>query len=236
VTSPGYIKNYFLPIQKYRGQWFLLENKIYPVPEEALAAVCRHEEERFLKKEHAWVVGFFGALKCQQSWDIIKKVAGALPDKVVFKLGGYPTRIDKDDFYDAIERYGNIEYVGEYKNPDDLSNIYGGVDHVWCFDFSNGEYNSVWCLANRLYEGGYFEIPLLASEGYESGEFVERYGIGWTFSEPYAENLIRFFSQLETEQYLRVKARYQSLDKSIFSGIGQHEVLCTHMKSLQPVP
>jgi len=172
VTSPGYIRNYFLPVQRYQGQWFLLENKVYPAPTDALRTLQCSRESISYENDHVWVVGFFGALKCKKSWEIIKHIARVLPDKVVFKLAGYPTRIDQEDFFATTEELENLIYLGEYKNPDELGKIYGGIDLVWCFDFANGEYNSVWCLANRLYEGGYFEIPLLASKNYESGNFV----------------------------------------------------------------
>ena len=232
VTSPGYIRNYFVPIQRYQGLWFLLENKVYPAPADALRTVLSVNEQRHHAEDHVWVVGFFGALKCKKSWEIIKHIARALPHKVVFRLAGYPTRIDQDDFFNTIAELENIIYLGEYKNPDELGKIYGGVDLVWCFDFSNGEYNSVWCLANRIYEGGYFEIPLLASKNYESGNFVERHGIGWTFSEPYADALLRFLEELTVEKYMQVKRKYQSIDKTGFSGDQQHQEMCDRMMAI----
>lgn len=229
VTSPGYIKNYFVPVQRYQGQWFLLENKVYPVPTNALKSVLHLNKQRYHADGHAWVVGFFGALRGKKSWEIIKHIARALPHKVIFKLAGYPTGIDQNDFYETVAELGNIDYVGEYKNPDELGKIYKGVDLAWCFEFSYGVYNSVWCLVNRLYEGGYFEIPLLASKNYESGNFVEQHGIGWTFTEPYTDVLTQFLEQLTVAQYMRVKKKYQSIDKAVFSGNKQHEEMCDRM-------
>jgi len=231
TTSPGFINNYFQPIQRYHGECFLLENVVYPVP-----SSCSNGQagENGSENKETWVVGFFGLLKCRRSWQLIKEIASALPSKVSFKLGGYPYPADIDyaDFYKTVDNFDNITYVGEYAHPHDLEKIYSGVDFVWCFDFSNDEYNSVWCLANRLYEGGYFEIPLLASKNYEAGRFVEKYGIGWTFGEPYAEELSKFFARLTRAQYRLVKEKYRSIDKQVFAGDQQHRALCARMEAL----
>ncbi len=231
TTSPGFMANYFQPIQQYRGEWFLLENVVYPEPMELLMPVAAPSEQG---GEQVWVVGFFGMLKCSRSWQLIKQIARALPHKVSFELGGYPdpAAIDHGDFHKTVEEFDNITYVGEYAHPSDLGKLYSGVAFVWGFDFSQREYNSVWCLANRLYEGGYFGVPLLASKNYEMGRFVERYGVGWTFTEPYADALIRFFDDLTQEQYRQVKEKYQSIDKQVFGGDRQYRELCARMASL----
>ena len=60
-----------------------------------------------------------------------------------------------------------------------------------------------WLLPNRLYEGGYFGVPHLAEAGSETGNYVERLGIGWTFPAN-SEAIIAFLSTV-LEHYVPVK-------------------------------
>lgn len=234
VTSPAYIKHFYGPVQGFRGEWFLLENKIYPEPRDQLPVTVGANKDRVHKgnDEGRWVVGWYGALKCEKSWAIINKIARTIPDKVEFTLGGYPTKLNPDVFFSTIRDVENINYIGEYRHPDDLVNIYRDIDFVWCFDFSNEENNSVWCLSNRVYEGGYFEVPLLGSKGYEVGKFIDKYHIGWTFSEPYTQSIREFFSRLTCDEYMAVRRRYKEIDKDVFAGARQYNEMCEKLESL----
>src|SRR5690606_6223184 len=56
VTSPAYVRHYFEPRYSYHGNWFLLENRIYPSPPpqtnpRKLVASCHREP---------WTIGYFG--------------------------------------------------------------------------------------------------------------------------------------------------------------------------------
>src|SRR3546814_8999676 len=75
-------------------------------------------------------------------------------------------------------------YGGEYRNPDDLPEIYGRVHLTWAFDFLDEGSNSDWLLPNRLYEGGYFGSVALASSHTETGKKVRELGLGYTFEPP----------------------------------------------------
>src|SRR3546814_11201269 len=72
-------------------------------------------------------------------------------------------------------------YGGEYRNPDDLPEIYGRVHLTWAFDFLDEGSNSDWLLPNRLYEGGYFGSVALVSSHTETGKKVRELGLGYTF-------------------------------------------------------
>src|SRR3546814_1169595 len=84
------------------------------------------------------------------------RIAEALPDSVEIYLRGVPTETGLAAFQQAIAGHPNMIYGGEYRNPDDLPEIYGRVHLTWAFDFLDEGSNSDWLLPNRLYEGGYF--------------------------------------------------------------------------------
>jgi succinoglycan biosynthesis protein ExoL len=237
TSSPGYIENYFEPIQRYTGNWFLLENRQYP-----LLTLSQSETQpdpppstSLKTKSDRWTIGYFGAVKCVQSWEIIQFIAQELPEKVEFYIKGVPIdlyidgalrRIPVDEFGKMVEAFPNISYGGAYQHPDDLADMYGQVDFAWCFDFSMEDHSSRWLLPNRLYEGGYFEVPALAAKGFQVGKYIEELSIGWTFDAPYGKNMVQFFDQLTPEEYLRIKERYREIPKSQFVGEEVFQNMC----------
>ena len=236
TSSPGYIENYFEPMQKYRGNWFLLENRQYPLlrlPYEKPQPES-HPSASVMAKGDRWTIGYFGAIKCVESWELIQFIAQELPGKMEIHLKGVPIylyldgafrRISPDEFQEMVEAYPNISYGRSYQHPDDLADMYSQVDFAWCFDFSM-KHNSNWCLPNRLYEGGYFEVPTLAAKGFQIGKYVEELGIGWTFDAPYGKNMVQFFDQLTPQEYLGVKQRYKEIPKSQFVGEEVFRKMC----------
>jgi succinoglycan biosynthesis protein ExoL len=227
TTSPGFIENYFLPIQNYTGKWFILEHRLYPpyVPPK------KERPPRVVlgDKKKKWVIGYFGTLRCPKSWEIIKTLAQALPDKVEFYLRGRSKRIDPEDFNRNLEKLPNIRYEGEYRNPEELDELYGQVDIAWCFDFCDEQHNSRWLLPNRLYEGGYFKVPMLSAKGFEVGKYIEKLATGWTFDPPYTESLIAFLDNLTVEAYLEVKENYHNLPASAFVSKSDFQEMCEMM-------
>ncbi|MDM8557610.1 hypothetical protein [Candidatus Parabeggiatoa sp. HSG14] len=222
ITSPAFFISYFKPIQNYRGNYFLLENKLLPpyVPTRIFRGVTgKFSPKRVGGKQ--WIVGYFGILQCQKSLEIIKKVADLLPKQVVFYLRGPAISANIN-----IKQVPNIIYGGDYKNPQDLLDIYQQVDFVWCFDFCQEEHNSRWMLPNRLYEGGYFNLPMIAPQDFEIGKYVERYKIGWTFEAPYEDSLTIFFKNITLESYLVVKKNFEKLPLEQFASTKDFSRMC----------
>jgi succinoglycan biosynthesis protein ExoL len=50
-------------------------------------------------------------------------------------------------------------------------------------------FNSDWLLPNRLYEGGYFGVPAIATAGTQTAKWIEARGAGFTVDEDLARNL-----------------------------------------------
>ncbi|RKZ93468.1 MAG: hypothetical protein DRR19_01090 [Candidatus Parabeggiatoa sp. nov. 1] len=222
ITSPAFFTGYFKPIQNYQGNCFLLENKLLPpyVPTRILSGVTGKLSPKRAEGKQ-WIVGYFGILQCQKSLEIIKRVADLLPKQVIFYLRGPAISANIN-----IKQVPNIIYGGDYKNPQDLLDIYQQVDFVWCFDFCQEEHNSKWSLPNRLYEGGYFNLPMIAPQDFEMGRYVERYKIGWTFEAPYEESLTTFFKNITLESYLAVKNNFEKCPLEQFASTKDFSKMC----------
>ncbi len=230
VTSPAYMKHYFWPIQKYSGPWFLLENKLFIDPEEESMSIATTSISKLNTSKNTWTIGYFGALRCRRSLTIIKEIAESLLNNVTFNIRGYLMDLDEDDFENLLLSHRqNVRYRGSYKNPGDLPEMHEKIDFVWAFDFQERGTHSKWILPNRLYEGGFFEVPMLGPKGFEIANFIEKHKIGWTFDEPYAENIIRFLMKLKSEEYLKIKSNYKLISKMQFASKKDFSVMCQNV-------
>jgi succinoglycan biosynthesis protein ExoL len=225
VSSPAFHRNYFAAVQKYRGPWFLMENKLHPsisampVPMRPPAA------------GRPWVVGYFGMIRGEETVALIARLAERLRGKVTFKFRGILTTVDQSSFDDALARNPNIVYGGPYAPHRDLAELYGGVDFAWALDLEHVDHNSRWLMPCRFYEAGYFGVPCLAVQDFEVGRAIELCRIGWTFREPLEDALVDFFEKLTVADYDRVRSRLQAAPRSRFVAGEDLRGLCRLLES-----
>ena len=228
ISSPGFADHYFRSRQGYSGRIFLLENKIsfaqaaaVERPADSPAALCAPRAA-----PDKWVIGWFGTLRCPKSLAMLCRIAEALPDKVEIYLRGVPTETGLEVFQAAIADHPNMIYGGEYRNPEDLAEIYGRVHLTWAFDFLDEGTNSKWLLPNRLYEGGYFGSVALTSSDTQTGEKVRELGLGYTFEAPEVENLIAFLRWYSIDEHVARRAHILSLPRQEFCDLYDTQDLC----------
>jgi succinoglycan biosynthesis protein ExoL len=200
VSSPHFATDYYEGLLRYRRQWFLFENKmpksIGPPPLKQPAPIAGRDRKR------RWVIGLFGYLDDEKSWQILRGLAEALPDKVMIYVRGVPyTNFDMNRFLADVERLENVSYGGPYRNPEELAEVYGAVDIVWSMDFNSPNSNSKWLLTNGLYEAGYFGKPVLGLRGTAVGQALESWGSGWCLDQPVETAVVDFIRKLSVDQY-----------------------------------
>jgi len=184
VSSPAFLRNHFE--RYYPGQFrpFLVENRLAagaeygprPVPE-------------MLAKDRPLRLGWVGVLRCQRSLDLLCALADQFPETLEVHLHGVPARNEIPVFEPEIAKHANMIYHGRYKSPEDLSELYSGLDMVWAGDFMEAGFNSVWLLPNRIYEGGYYCVPAIAPAGTQTAEWVSQRQGGFILEEPLGDLL-----------------------------------------------
>ncbi len=214
TTSPGFVSGYFQPVQHHEGEIFLLENKVYP----GASLPSSKETTAPVANGKPWVVGCFGAFRCRRSITLMRELAKSLGEKIRFVLRGYPSGTITDDFKKLLGDLPNLTFAGPYSYPDDLAEMYGGVDFNWAFDESDPSGNSAWLLPNRIYEGGCFGVPAIAGKATETGRWIERNQTGWTFEEPYGETLAAFFASLDMQAWRAKKQSCNAPPRAEFTG------------------
>jgi succinoglycan biosynthesis protein ExoL len=217
LSSPGFHRGYYAAIQHYRGAWFLLENKLHPsvaeLPRRVAAAGAGPDT-----RTRPWVIGYFGLIRGEKTFDLMTRLADRLRGRVIFKFRGVLTTVDQVKFKATLRDRPNMVYGGPYRPYTDFEALYRDVDFAWALDLENADHNSRWLLPCRFYEAGYFGVPCLAVHGFEIGALLEKHRIGWTFDEPLEESLVRFFEKLTPADYDHIRGRLQSVPTAMFVG------------------
>lgn len=215
VSSPAFAHSYYRARQRYIGPWQLLENKL---PPSALALRSAAPPAR-ARGAHKWVVGYFGLIRGDATFELMDRVAARLRGLVQFQIRGVFTTVDQARFDAMLRRNGNMAYLGEYVSPRDLGKIYGEVDFAWAIDLENAAHNSRWLLPCRFYEAGFFGVPCLGVRDFETGRWIERLDSGWVFGGALEDALVRFFETVTPEEYAAKRARLWALPATHFVGI-----------------
>lgn len=206
VSSPAFLTEYFERYQPGRYRAELLENRMIaieglgPRPE----ALSPRAQDRPLR------LGWFGNLRCPRSLCLMEALAESFGDRLEIVLRGYPALGEIPDFEDRVAACPGITYGGRYKAPEDLGDLYGGVDLVWAGDFMDAGFNSAWLLPNRLYEGGWFACPPIAPAEAQTGKWIAERGTGFTVTEPIEDSLPALIGDLMAER-ARITAAAEAL-------------------------
>jgi succinoglycan biosynthesis protein ExoL len=194
VSSPGFLRHHFERRYGAIKSSFLVENRLAPgvdygarmLTQKALPGISGVRLR----------IGWIGNLRCKRSLDLLCALADMYPDDVEIRLHGQPSRTEIPVFEPVIEARRNMHYFGRYRAPEDLAAIYRDLDLVWAGDFMEAGTNSVWLLPNRIYEGGYYNVPAIAPAGTETAAWIERHACGFTLPEPLAKTLPELVNNL----------------------------------------
>jgi succinoglycan biosynthesis protein ExoL len=222
LSSPAFHRNYYAAIQRHRGPWFLVENKLHP----SIARIARPTRQGPVRGGRPWVVGYFGLIRGEDTFALMTRLAERLQGKVQFVFRGALTTVDPTRFRETLERLPNMTFGGPYQPHSDLATLYREVDFAWALDLEHTDHNSRWLMPCRFYEAGYFGVPCLAVRDFQVGSVVEQHGIGFTFDKPLEERLISFFETLTVADYERICAELGRMPDDMFVAGDDVSKLC----------
>ncbi len=196
VSSPGFMREYFFPVQGFEGEYALVENKLYFHDQR----VDRPATPPALEEGEPLVIAWVGILRCQETLTVLTELARALPDKVVIRMSGTISEFLIPDFLEQIAPYANIEFRGAYQWPEGLAEAYDGAHLVWSQELSWKGYNSDWLLPNRIYEASFFGVLSLAVEGTETARTVVERGLGYAIANASPATVVEFIEGLDRRE------------------------------------
>ncbi|WP_311272766.1 MULTISPECIES: glycosyltransferase [unclassified Rhizobium] len=198
TSSPAFVSQYFAPRSGLHLPVLLQENKVLMLD----AGMQTQPEPRAPKAGEPWKIGWFGALRCRKSLEILADFAKRMDGKVEIILRGRPAYSEFDDFDGFVAKAPHLSFQGAYKNPEDLAAIYSEVQFTWAIDFFEEGQNSSWLLPNRLYEGCLYGTLPIAVDGTETANFLKTKNIGHVLDIADATTLQAFFESLGEQAYL----------------------------------
>jgi succinoglycan biosynthesis protein ExoL len=195
TSSPAFVRNYFTP-RGFAAPIRLVENKILVLGED-----CPHTVAPKRRSGPPWRIGWFGMIRCRKSLEILSSLARELGGAVEVVIRGRPSDAVFPDFDQAIADKPHVNYLGRYRNPADLGEIYGDVHFVWAVDYYESGQNSAWLLPNRIYEGTFYGAVPIGLAEVETGGWLKEHSVGVVANEPLQAWLIGFFRNLDEGGY-----------------------------------
>ncbi|WKL59047.1 glycosyltransferase [Asticcacaulis sp. ZE23SCel15] len=210
TSSPAFVENYFAPMQNLTLPVFLLENKVLDLSGRSVGVPAGKKTDGVI------TIGWFGALRCRKSLDLLSAFARLMAGRVKVVMRGKPAYNEFEDFDAQIAAEPYISFGGPYR-AEDLSALYAQVDLTWAIDFFEEGQNSKWLLPNRLYEGSRYGSVPIAMSGTETGKFVSRHGIGLTLDEATPQALMALFETLTPDRLSALRAALKACPPSLFT-------------------
>ena len=233
VTAVGFLDNYYRNWLRSDVPAIVVENKI-----EASLTSARPEAVRGnLPQGRPFIdrplrIGYFGLLRCQWTWDVLKAFALKHPKDVEIVMAGYP--MEPADIAEQANSIPNVIYSGEYKSPNDLPRLYGAVDLVWaCYKFIGPrDWNLKWARPNRFYESCYFGRPLISRLGSSDSKEVDRLKIGFNIQTHEISDVVAELDSISAEMVEQWRSNSLTLPNSLFIYTNEGEQLKSHIEHL----
>lgn len=207
TSSPAFLREYFTRFGQSAAPVAMLSNKVLELVERQAPASMMPSSDG-----QPWRIGWFGALRCRKSLDLLAAFTRQAAGRFEVVLRGRPAHREFADFDGLVAAEPHIRFAGAYRNPDDLAAIYGAVHFCWAIDFFEEGLNSAWLLPNRLYEGCRHGVVPIAMQGTETARFLAERKIGLLLRDASASGLGAVLGAMDAEKYAVLRERVVSHD------------------------
>ena len=221
LTTRGY-RAYYRDWLRVNTPDLVIENKLDPSFASATLRCFTHLELKASHFRRPLRIGYFGRLRDAWSLQVLESVAQSTSGKFEIVLAGSPRGIVKG-LSQRVREFPNVEYLGAYRYPDDLTGLYSSVDLVMsCYppDVPLG-----WSQTNRYYEACLFRKPLLVRNGTGDAEQVLKHDIGLILTESDARAAATQIDAISTADLSRWQRNMKALPESVFSAEGDAQAL-----------
>lgn len=231
VSSYGYIQGYFEPLQSFSGRHVVLENKL-SATQLPRGNRPRYVARRYSRRPDRWKLGWFGTLKSGGDLEALCEAAKLLEGRLTVDVYGILKKIGREKARSLIEGNRYVTYRGAYNAFTDLPDMYNDVDFMWCADFKKTNLNGALLMPNRIYEAGYFGVPVIVSEGTYTDAFIKQKSLGWSLRDLSASGVAKFFDGMTVHEYNRVVREICETSDSVFVGDSEGLKLVNALKGL----
>jgi succinoglycan biosynthesis protein ExoL len=230
TSSPAFVRDYFRRFEQMDAPVVLLHNKVLELTEQP-PSIDAHPAPP--DKGEPWVVGWFGALRCRKSLELLAEFTRRMEGRFEIVLRGRPAYSEFAGFDGFVTAEPFMRFEGAYRNPEDLPRIYGAVHFAWAIDFFEEGLNSNWLLPNRLFEGCRYGAVPVAMRRTETGRFLSDRRMGVLLDEASPQGLAECLGSIDHEAYRRVQGKIRAEDRSTWvSDLGDCRALVARLAAL----
>ncbi|MCO5065964.1 MAG: glycosyl transferase family 1 [Rhizobiaceae bacterium] len=229
TSSPAFSANYFQPFRQISAPLQLVENRHLELnePDDALdSPACAPP----------WRIGWFGALRCRKSLEILSAFTRSQHGRYHAVLRGRPALNEMPNFEEFVANEPYMTFEGPYRNPEDLGAIYNSVHFSWAIDFFEQGQNSQWLLPNRIYEGSRFGAVPIVMSGTETARFARRRGMGVELAADTVDAVKSALLPIDSESYLDLRGAVLGQAKSFVYGPADCRRLVSRLAGLLQSP
>jgi succinoglycan biosynthesis protein ExoL len=207
TSSPAFIRNYFAP-RHFPAPIRLVENKVVLLGGNGL-------DREFVRRPPGppWRIGWFGALRCRKTFEVLSALAKSSKGAVEVVIRGRPSDAVFSRFAGEVAGVPHLSFLGPYNYPDGLPSIYADVHFAWAIDYYERGQNSTWLLPNRIYEATLFGVVPMALNGVETGRWLSDRAAGVVLNEPLETELSSFFRDLSPVRYTELAKRMEAIPR-----------------------
>ncbi|MAP80969.1 MAG: hypothetical protein CL526_07750 [Aequorivita sp.] len=207
VTSTGFKRffadKYSVDVMKFR----VIENKL-PV---SLFSPFDRSEFRHIKSS-SYIVSIIGLLRYK---NIISFLTAYYKADAKFKIKIFGDGPLRDEIMKFVDN-DNVQYFGQFRNPDDLFEIYNQTDLSFTM-YNSKNKNVQLALPNKLYESIYFRRPILVSADTYLEEMVNKYQVGFFWKQEDMKGLISYMtSESFIKDYNRLCANFDLINQNVY--------------------
>jgi succinoglycan biosynthesis protein ExoL len=224
VTSEAFITGFYRDIQGMSGlRYQLVENK----PE--LDAGDEPAPRPRLEQPHI-TIGYFGVLRCERSWRVLRRLAEQGQGRIKVYLRGVPLNIPN---FEAEARESPwVEYGGPYVAPDELRTMYDQIDLLWVAHRVDENNSLLWNRTNRFYEGCAFQKPMIAQVGTQDCTVVIDRGLGLAIDLLNPDAVVDRIARITPSDLEQWQSSVSRLPRSVYRENGEHEQLTRQIRAL----
>ncbi|RJG46409.1 glycosyl transferase family 1 [Mesorhizobium sp. DCY119] len=210
TSSPAFVRDYFQRFRQIDAPVALLQNKVLELNG---GSDTSNQALQGPKPGEPWQIGWFGALRCRKSLELLAAFTRRMEGRFEVVLRGRPAYSEFTDFDGFVAAEPYLRFEGAYRNPEDLPRVYGEVHFSWAIDFFEEGLNSSWLLPNRLYEGCRYGAVPIAMRNTETGRFLADRHLGKLLDEPSVDALAALFEDLTPETYSAARRKILAEDR-----------------------
>lgn len=224
TVTPGLASDYYVRIQGADpAKILIVENKVRRGTSENTVRARRPQADPL-------VIGRFGVIRDQRSWDILKTLVRAGSGRVRVKVRGVFLGIP--DYQRDLDENPELVYEGPYRNPEDLQDVYDGIDLTWVADSSEGGVEARWAGCNRFYEACAFARPMIVYAHQAEGVAAAHYDVGLLIDMDEPEAAASRILAISDDDLSRWHVNMLAVPKSRYELSDEHDVLAARLSSL----